>query len=148
MYMGLFIHFAVSLILRCQWAVNNMVIPLHIKITFMTYHQSCNNRNTTCFISGSISACISGTTTEFTTILVGLCCSIFSFLMVLVLSVLLWTSGYPFGIFWLPLWYLLVTPLVSFCYSFGIFWLPPWYLLVTPLVSSGYPFAIFWLPLW
>jgi hypothetical protein len=29
------------------------------------------------------------------------------------------SSGYLFGIFWLPLWYLLVTPLVSSDYSFG-----------------------------
>ena len=57
-------------------------------------------------------------------------------------------SDYPFGIFWLPLWYLLITPLVSSDYPFGIFWLPLWYLLVTPLVSSDYPFGIFWLPLW
>ena len=75
----------------------------------------------------------------------------------IVLSALLrlTASGYPFSIFWLPwlpLWYLLVTlvtPLVSSGYPFGIFWLPLWYLLVTlvtPLVSSGYPFSIFWLP--
>jgi hypothetical protein len=58
------------------------------------------------------------------------------------------SSGYLFGIFWLPLWYLLVTSLVSSGYLFGIFWLPLWYLLITPLVSSGYLFGIFWLPLW
>ena len=46
------------------------------------------------------------------------------------------SSDYPFGIFWLPLWYLLY-------YPFGIFWLPLWYLLITPLVSSDYPFGIF-----
>ena len=65
------------------------------------------------------------------------------------------SSDYPFGIFWLPLWYLLlplwyllITPLVSSDYPFGIFLLPLWYLLITPLVSSDYPFGIFWLPLW
>jgi hypothetical protein len=61
-------------------------------------------------------------------------------LLAIVLSVFLLTaSDYPFGIFWLPLWYLLITPLV--------FWLPLWYLLITPLVSSDNPFGIFWLPL-
>jgi hypothetical protein len=61
----------------------------------------------------------------------------------------------PCGIFWLPLVYLLVTPVVSsdyscgiFCYPCGIFWLPLWYLLITPVVSSGSPCGIFWLPLW
>ena len=58
------------------------------------------------------------------------------------------SSDYPFGIFWLPIWYLLITPLVSSDYPFGIFWLPLWYLLITPLVSSHYPFGIFSLPLW
>ena len=58
------------------------------------------------------------------------------------------TSGYLFGIFWLPLWYLLVTYLVSSGYLFGIFRLPLWYLLVTSLVASGYLFGIFWLLLW
>ena len=57
-------------------------------------------------------------------------------------------SDYPFGIFWLPLWYLLITSLVSSDYLFGIFWLPIWYLLITSLVSSDYLFGIFWLPLW
>ena len=51
-------------------------------------------------------------------------------------------SDYPFGIFWLPLWYLLITPLISTDYPFGIFWLPLWYLLITSLVSSDYPFGI------
>ena len=45
--------------------------------------------------------------------------------------------------FWLPLWYLLITSLVSSDYLFGIFWLPLWYLLITSLVSSGYLFGIF-----
>jgi hypothetical protein len=54
------------------------------------------------------------------------------------------SSDYLFGIFWIPLWYLLIT--VSSDYPFGIFWLPLWYLLNTPLVSSDY--GIFWLPLW
>jgi hypothetical protein len=58
------------------------------------------------------------------------------------------SSDYPFGIFWLPIWYLLINPLVSSDYPFGIFWLHLWYLLITPLVSSDYPFGIFWLPLW
>jgi hypothetical protein len=58
------------------------------------------------------------------------------------------SSDYLFGIFWLPLWYLLITSLVSSDYPFGIFWLPLWYLLITPLVSSDYLFGIFWLPLW
>jgi hypothetical protein len=65
------------------------------------------------------------------------------------------SSDYPFGIFWLPLcifclplWYLLITPLVSSDYSFGIFWLPLRYLLITSFVSSDHPFGIFWLPLW
>jgi hypothetical protein len=43
----------------------------------------------------------------------------------------------------LPLWYLLVTPVVSSDYSCGIFWLPLWYLLITPVVSSGYPCGVF-----
>ena len=58
------------------------------------------------------------------------------------------SSDYSFGIFWLLLWYLLITPLVSSDYSFGIFWLLLWYLLITPLVSSHYSFGIFWLLLW
>ena len=60
-------------------------------------------------------------------------------LLAIVLSVFLLTaSDYPFGIFWLPLWYLLIIPLVSSDYPFGIFWLPLWYLLITPLVSSNF----------
>ena len=31
--------------------------------------------------------------------------------------------------FWLPLWYLLITTMVSSDYHYGIFWLPLWYLL-------------------
>jgi hypothetical protein len=58
------------------------------------------------------------------------------------------SSDYHFGIFWLPLWYLLITTLVSSDYHYGIFWLPLWYLLITTLVSSDYHFGIFWLPLW
>jgi len=52
------------------------------------------------------------------------------FLLAIVLSVFLrfMASDYPFGNFWLPLWYLLITPLVSSDY---------------PLVSSDYPFGIF-----
>jgi hypothetical protein len=48
--------------------------------------------------------------------------------------------GYPFGILWLPLWYLMITPLVSYGYPFGILWLPLWYLMVTPLVSSSFSY--------
>ena len=58
------------------------------------------------------------------------------------------SSDYPYGIFWLPLWYLLITPMVSSDYPYGIFWLPLWYLLITPMISSDYPYGIFWLPLW
>jgi hypothetical protein len=58
------------------------------------------------------------------------------------------SSDHPCGIFWLPLWYLLVTPVVSSGYLCGIFWLPLWYLLITPVVSSAYPCGIFCLPLW
>jgi hypothetical protein len=39
----------------------------------------------------------------------------------------------------IPLWYLLVTPVVSSDYPCGIFWLPMWYLLVTSVVSSDHP---------
>ena len=53
------------------------------------------------------------------------------FLMVIVAS----PSIYGF---WLPLCYLLITPLLSSDYPFGIFWLPLCYLLITPL-SSDYP---------
>ena len=44
-----------------------------------------------------------------------------------------------FGIFWLPLWYLLITTLVSIDYTFGSLWLLLWYLLITPLVTCDYP---------
>jgi hypothetical protein len=72
------------------------------------------------------------------------------------LSVLRFTaSDYPFGIFWLPLWYLLITPLVSSDYPFGIFWLSLWYcsefgnfVITFIILSSDYHFGIFWLPLW
>jgi hypothetical protein len=52
-------------------------------------------------------------------------------------------SDYLFGIFWLLLWYLLITSLVSSDYFFDIFWLLLWYLLITSLVSSNYFFGIF-----
>jgi hypothetical protein len=42
-------------------------------------------------------------------------------------------SGYPFGTFCLPLWYILITLLN---------------LLVAPLVPSGFPFGTFCLSLW
>jgi hypothetical protein len=42
----------------------------------------------------------------------------------------------PFGIFWFPLWYLLIPPLVFSDYSFDIFWLPLWYLLKGLSVDS------------
>jgi hypothetical protein len=51
-------------------------------------------------------------------------------------------SDYPFDIFWLPLWYLLITPLVSSDYPLGIFWLPLWYpqilldVIVTKILHS------------
>ena len=57
------------------------------------------------------------------------------------------SSDYPFFTFWLPLFYILITPLLSSDYPFVIFWLPLWYLLITPLLSSDYTFGIFWLPL-
>ena len=50
---------------------------------------------------------------------------------------------YSCGIYWLPLWYLLVTDVVSSEYPCGIFWLFLWYLLVTSVVSSGYHCCIF-----
>jgi hypothetical protein len=65
-------------------------------------------------------------------------CPFVLFRLVIVLSVFL-----RFTDFSLPLWYLLITPLVSSDYPFGIFWLPLWYLLITPLVSSDYTFGIF-----
>jgi len=52
-----------------------------------------------------------------------------------------------FSIFWLPLWYLLISLLLSFYSLFGIFWLPLLYLLITPLVSSDNSSCIFWLPI-
>ena len=65
------------------------------------------------------------------------------YLLVIVLSVLLWSA------FWLPLWYLW-----SLCWLFFFdmswFWLPLWYLLVIVLsvllwyTDSDYPFGIFW----
>jgi hypothetical protein len=58
------------------------------------------------------------------------------------------SSDYLFGIFWLSLWYLLIISLVSSDYLFGIFLLSLWYLLIISLVSSDYLFGIFWLPLW
>jgi hypothetical protein len=76
-------------------------------------------------------------------VLLNQCCrSLFFFLLVIVLSIVLKfiASDYPFVIFWLPLCYLLIAPLIS--------WLPLCYLLITPLISSDYPFDIFWLPLW
>jgi len=77
-------------------------------------------------------------------------CYVVLFRLAFVLSVLLryTASDYPFGIFWSPLWYLLITPLLSSDYPFGIFRLPLWYLPITPLLSSDYPFVIFRLPLW
>ena len=65
------------------------------------------------------------------------------------------SSDYPFYTFWLPLcyllitpFYILITPLLSSDYNFVIFWLPLWYLLITPLLSSDYAFGTFWLHLW
>ena len=58
------------------------------------------------------------------------------------------SSDYPFYTFWLPLCYLLITPFLHSDYPFVIFWLQLCYLLITPLVSSDYPFVIFWLCLW
>jgi hypothetical protein len=37
-------------------------------------------------------------------------------------------SDCPFGGFWLPLWWLLIAPLVASDCPFGGFWLPLWYL--------------------
>jgi hypothetical protein len=47
----------------------------------------------------------------------------------------------PIGTFCLPLWYLLLTPLLPYIYPF-------WYILVTLLFPSGYLFATFWFSLW
>jgi hypothetical protein len=78
-------------------------------------------------------------------------------------SLRLGSSDYTFGIFWLCLWYLLITPLissdytfwyllittlVSFDHSIGIFRSLLWYLLITPLISSDCTFGIFWLHPW
>ena len=52
------------------------------------------------------------------------------------------SSDYPYGIFWLPLWYILITPMVSSDYPYGIFWLPLWYLLITPMVSSNFSYKV------
>ena len=64
-------------------------------------------------------------------------------------------SGYFFCVVWLPLWYLMILPLVPYDSPFGTFWLPLWYLLITlwyllltHLVHCAYLFGIFWLPLW
>ena len=65
------------------------------------------------------------------------------FLLAIALSLLFMASDYPFGVFWLPLWCLLITPLVSSDYPFGVFWLPLWCLLITPLVYSDYTFGVF-----
>ena len=62
--------------------------------------------------------------------------------------------------FWLPLWYLLIAPLVSTDCSFGISWLPfgiswlpLWYfetflILHAYVRASGWSFGIYWLPIW
>ena len=62
----------------------------------------------------------------------------FVFFLSIVLSILLWFTcvDYPSGIFWLPVWYLMITPLVSSDYPSGIFWLPVWFLLITRPISS------------
>jgi hypothetical protein len=74
-------------------------------------------------------------------------CYVVLFRLAFVLSVLLryTTSDYPFGIFWSPLWYLLITPLLSSDYPFGIFklFLP---ILFSPLYFLALkPFKIIWL---
>jgi hypothetical protein len=43
-----------------------------------------------------------------------------------------------FASFWLPLCFILITPLVSLDHTVCIFWLPLWYLLITLLISSHY----------
>ena len=78
------------------------------------------------------------------------------YLLVIVLSVLLTASDYPFVIFW-PLYCLsslrlLITPLLSFGHCIACppycFWLPLCYLLVIVLsvflTAYDYPFVIFW----
>ena len=88
----------------------------------------------------------------------------FWYLLVMMLSVLLRLTAYPFGIFWswcclyffdwllVMMWSVLLTPLVSFghdvvCTS-AIDGLPLWYLLVMMLSVllrlMAYPFGIFW----
>jgi hypothetical protein len=76
-------------------------------------------------------------------------CLVVTFLCAIVLSVFLRCSApdYSIRIFWIPLWNLLITHLVSSDYPFGIFWLPLWYLLITHLLFSDYPFVILWLPI-
>ena len=77
------------------------------------------------------------------------------YLLVMMLSVLLWLTAYSFGIFWS--WCCLyffdwqLTPLVSFghdvVYTSSINGLPLWYLLVmmlSVLRFTAYPFGIFW----
>lgn len=60
-----------------------------------------------------------------------------------------------FGTVWLPLWYLLVTslvssdhPLVPSVYPCGTLCLPLWYLLVVPLVPSSYNLWCLLITLW
>ena len=78
------------------------------------------------------------------------------YLLVMMLSVLLRLTAYPFGIFWswccLYLFDCWLTPLVSFghdvVYTSSINGLPLWYLLVMMLSVllrlTAYPFGIFW----
>ena len=126
------------LVNRYRVSVSQMTICRNhnpILSSFVTCHRVCNKSNT----AGA--TCRAGTTycsrapERGLVFCVIFCRSLF----------ILWftTSDYPFGTFWLPLWYLLITPLVPSDYPFGIFWLPLWYLLITPLVSSDYPFGIF-----
>ena len=68
------------------------------------------------------------------------------------LITLLVSSDHSSGIFWLPIWYRLITPsifpdcsLASSNFPFCIFWLPLLYLLIPSSVSSHYTFCIFWL---
>jgi hypothetical protein len=74
-------------------------------------------------------------------------CQFFVMILISVTSIITCCHNH-FGIFWLPLWYLLITTLASSDYHFGIVWLPLWHLLITTLASSDYHFGIFWLPLW
>ena len=108
--------------------------------SFVTCHRVCNKSNTAGATCRAGTIYCSRAPERGLVFCVIFCRSLF----------ILWftTSDYPFGTFWLPLWYLLITPLVPSDYPFGIFWLPLWYLLITPLVSSDYPFGIIWLPLW